>query len=450
MAAQSFLDRLPTVNTGITGSVTYEGLTLRIFGFDDTSPNLSNGTKLELLNKNMIQTDDGFSLWCAKVKVLDGPYKNKVGFVYASLTTFGNYADYSQGIINAPSNSGSSGGSFIDKLSTQNTGTTGQVTYEGLTLRMKSFDDVSPNLKMGTKLELLNTNMVQTDDGLGLWCAKVKVMEGDHKGKVGYVYASLTTFGDYADYTSGKLSCPKGFIADKSSSSSSSSSSGSFLDQLSTVNTGCTGLITFEGLLLKTSNWEDGLSLAKGTKIELLSNKMIRSTDSWALNHIKVKVLTGTYTGKVGYVYPSSTTFTKYSDYTNQSMYPPKGFTGDDSSGSTSGSSSSSTTTENTGSWDLPTFPTERTGISGTVNIATGAYAYEDDGQWLTEVKLPENSTFSLLNKQVFHDAMNDDFYIKVKVTYDPTNTYTNKVMYITILDTNLSTRFDQTGLKVN
>lgn len=431
--AQSFTDRLPTVKTGITACVTYDGAFLKVYGHEDLSNPIKASAKIELLNLKSI--NDNSSLPTLKLKVIDdnddGSRNGLVGYMYPSLTSLTNVYSYTTNKVEF---------NFKTMLPTVTTGSTGTVTFDGGTLRVTGFDDNKISLPKGTKIELLSNKMIRAIDCLALNHIKVKVLEGANTGAVGYMYPSSTSFGDYADYTNETMNPPKGFTGTEVAKPT-----GKFADMLTTVNTGCTGEVTFEGGTLKMKTFDDvSPSLKKGAKIELLSNKMVKGTDSWGLYHIKVKVIDdkdgGANNGKVGYMYPSSTSFTNYAEYSSESINPPKGFTADPEA-------NKSTTTTNAGSYDLPTYPTERTGITGNVNSVLGdAWAYEDGSDWVTEVYLPLNSKFDLLNKKVFKDAITGNNFIKVRVTYDPKGTFTNKIMWVDILDTSLSDRFDQSS----
>ncbi len=312
---------------------------------------------------------------------------------------------------------GATAQSFIDRLSTVTTNLKGCTTADAQ-LKVYGHDDMDHFLKSGVSFELLNMSSIKDKNKVNT--IKVKITydydNSSNVGLIGYLPVTATSFNQF--YNSGLSK----IMYD-------------YKNLLPTVATGWKGEVTFEGLTLRMNSFEDiDPPLSTGTKIELLNSKMIRTHDCISLCVAKVKVLDGPHTGKVGYLYPALTTFDTKMDYPGMIITGPP---------TTTAKTTTPTTVEDYGA--LPNYPSERTGITGTVVLSTGAYAYEDDGVWAAEVKLPENATFVVLNKKVFYDDLNTDYYIKVKVTYDPNGTYTGKTMYITILDTSLSSRFSQT-----
>jgi len=307
--------------------------------------------------------------------------------------------------------------SFIDRLPTVTTKLKG-CTTSGAELKVYGHDDMDHFIKSGVSFELLNMSTIK--DRSKVNTIKVKITydynNASNVGLIGYLPISSTSLNQFYNSSTSKI------VYD-------------YKNLIPTATTGWKGEVTFEGLTLRMYSFDDITpALSKGTKIELLSSKMVRTHDCISLCVAKIKVLEGPEAGKIGYVYPALTTFDTKMDYTNLLITGPP-------------AAATTTTPAYTGGYnDLPNYTTERTGITGTVTISYGAMAYEDGSDWLDDVTIPENATFVLLNKKVFYDSLTGEYFIKTKITYDPKGTYTGKTMYITILDTSLSGRFSQTG----
>jgi len=307
--------------------------------------------------------------------------------------------------------------SFLDRLATVNTGIKGCVKSSSQ-LKVFGYNDETHTLSSSVSFELLNLSTIK--DRSKEATIKVKIISDynnpANKGLVGYVPVSVTSLAPFYAEATGKVNI-------------------NFKNIIPTQTTGWKGVVTFDGLPFWVNGFTDTTTnLPKGTKVELLNSKMERTYDCLELCYAKFKVLDGAYAGKVGYAYAALT------DFDTKMDYPGLVITGPPPVGTTT----NSTNVGNDGGSDLPNYPTERTGITGTVNIAYGAIAYVDGSDWLDDFTLVENSTFVLLNKQVFFDSVTGEYFIKTKVTYDPTGAHTGKTMYITILDTDLYTRFNE------
>lgn len=289
--AQSFIDRLPTVNTGIKGCFTTDIGFIKVYGHDDLTHPIKTGMSFDLLNVNSVKDD--YSLNTLKIKVTydpDGKLEGTIGYVYPSGTSLTDLFNYSTSRVEI---------NFKNLLPTENTGMKGTVTYEGLTLRMNDFDDYSPNLANGTAIELLNTRMVKTIDCMGLCLAKVKVLDGPHAGKVGYVYASLTSFSSKADYTNLTIG-----------GSGSSASTGTTFDPADYVNerTGISGsIIAINDTVNYAYGYEDGkdvfseVHVPAGATFTLL-NKKVLYVDETLDYYIKVRMTSGEYSNTIMWI----------------------------------------------------------------------------------------------------------------------------------------------------
>lgn len=446
---KKFLAQLKTEKTGVQGFVTFDGGTFRTGSFEDKSPNLDLGTKVELLSPKMIKDNTSWGLYHVKLKVLEGPQKGQVGYMYAASTSFSDYANYTAENLNMDKlklDSRQPDEKFIGQIPTVVTGIKGTVTFDGGTLKLTSFADDGPSLKKGAVLELMGSKMMKSTDDIALHHIKVKVIDdkssGMQNGKIGFMYPSSTSFSAFTDYGTSTI--------DLDRAKNAPVRSGNFIDYIKTEYTGTTGIVTFDGGTLKMTSFEDSdVTLKYGTKIELLSNNMIKGDDSWGLYHVKVKVIDdledGANNGKVGYMYPASTSFVEYADYAAERMNAPKGFVPDSEK-----KDDAAATGDVKGSFDLPDFTSERTGITGTVDGVLGdAWAYVDGSDWVTEVYLKEGAKFTLLNKKVFLDAITKFYFVKVQVTSDPSNTYTGKVMYVNVEETTLTTKLNKTTLTI-
>lgn len=471
-ACKSFIDQVPTEKTGAKGTVTFDGGTLKMCDFEDTSPNLKKGAEIELLSPRMVKDKTSWSLSHVKVKVIDdngtGTHNGKIGYMYPASTSFASYADYGTERIDLKRlKDGSSivkediaeqpikrnaDLNFLDQVPTEKTGVKGTVTYDGGTLKQTSFEDTSPNLDRGTEIELLSPVMLKDNTSIGLHHIKVKILEGHFKGEIGFMYPSSTSFSEYTDYNSKRIRVED---AKDAPVAKKKDYDGDFIDRVATEKTGCTGIVTFDGGTLKMSSFDDSRThLVYGSKIELLSHTMIKEDGGWGLYHIKVKITddleSGKHNGKIGYMYPASTSFSPYANYSAEYMDAPKGFTPDtekkdkdDVAGVVDGDLAD-------GSFELPSFANEKTGITGAIDGTLGdAWAYAEGSDWSKEVHLKNGTKFDLLSRKIFKDAITKYYFIKVKVTLDPDKTYTGKVMWVNVDETTINNKADKTDLTI-
>lgn len=485
---KTFIDQVSTENTGVKGKVTFDGGTLKMCSFDDTAPNLKKGTKIELLSPRMIKDNTSWKLHHIKVKIIDdlgsGAMNGKIGYMYPASTSFSNYADYTTEkilvkkikededmpppILDIALDSPIASADFLDQLPTENTGVKGTVTFDGGTLKTASFNDVSPSLEKGTRLELISPRMLKDNTYIALHHVKVKVLEGPYKGEIGYMYPSSTSFSKYTDYDNTRIKVEDALDVDVEDAPFDippppppppPSYTGKFLDRLKTEKTGATGIVTFDGGTLKITSFDDSKThLVYGAKIELLSRDMVKEDGGWGLYHIKVKVTDdladGSHNGKVGYMYPASTSFVSFANYSDEKMEAPKGFSPDlkkdKDNGNDYGALNAPDPTPTDGSYELPSFANEKTGITGTISSGLGdAYAYTDGSDWSKEVYLKAGTKFELLSKKVFKDAITKYFFIKIKVTSDPGKTFTGKTMWVNVDETSLLDRANKTDLTI-
>lgn len=296
---------------------------------------------------------------------------------------------------------------FADKIATEKTGVKGTVNFDNATLKTCGFDDVVPKLKKGAHLELLSSALVKDDSEWGLYHLKVKVIddneEGDNNGKVGYMYPTSTTFAGFANYTTQTID-----VAALKENPNRIIYEGSFIDILPTEPTGLKGTVEYNESALKQYDFEDiGTTLKKGTPIELLNYKMIIEPTGLNLTHIKVKVLKGKYKGQVGYMYPSSTSFMQYADYSNsridlKKQMPVK------------------TQRKYKGRF-IDFAKTEKTGTTGVVTYDGSSIKVKgfDDNR----LTLKQGSKIELLSYSMITENSGDSFYlIKVKVLNDLEN----------------------------
>ncbi len=307
--------------------------------------------------------------------------------------------------------------SFINRIPTVVTGIKGCIKTSSQ-LKVFGHDDETHTVSSSVSFELLNFTTIK--DKSRAATIKVKIVydysNSANNGLVGYIPVSATSLAPFYSEQAGKITI-------------------NFKNIIPTQTTGWKGVVTFDGLPFWVNGFTDTTTnLPKGTKVELLNSKMVRTYDCLELCYAKFKVLDGQYVGKVGYAYAALTDFDTKMDYPGLVITGPPPVA----------SASTNTNVGDAGSYDLPTYPTERTGITGTVNLAYGAIGYEDGTDWLEDITLGEKTTFVLLNKKVFLDAVTGEYFIKTKITYDPTGTYTGKIVWLTILDTDLYTRFNQ------
>jgi hypothetical protein len=479
---KSFIDQVYTEKTGIKGKVTFDGGTLKMCNFEDTAPNLKKGTEIELLSPKMIKDNTSWNLSHIKIKVIvdkgTGAMNGKIGYMYPASTSFSSYADYTTEkilvkkikededmppIMDIALDSPIASADFLDQLPTEHTGVKGIVTFDGGTLKTASFNDVSPSLEKGTRLELISPRMLKDNTYIALHHVKVKVLEGPYKGEIGYMYPSSTSFSKYTDYDNTRIKVEDALDVDVEDAPFDipppPSYTGNFLDRLKTEKTGATGIVTFDGGTLKITSFDDSKThLVYGAKIELLSRDMVKEDGGWNLYHIKVKVTDdladGRHNGKVGYMYPASTSFVSFANYSDEKMEAPKGFLPDLKKDKDNGNDydalNAPDPTPADGSYELPSFTNEKTGITGTINSGLGdAYAYADGSDWSKEVYLKTGTKFELLSKKVFKDAITKYFFIKIKVTSDPGKNFTGKIMWVNLDETSISDRANKTDLTI-
>lgn len=473
-ACKSFINQVYTENTGLKGKVTFDGGTLKMCDFEDTAPNLKKGTEIELLSPKMIKDNTSWNLSHIKVKVIDdkgtGTMNGKIGYMYPASTSFSAFADYTTERINIdninikPSNqiTPKNNTSFLNKLDTEVTGVTGTVTFDGGTLKQSSFEDTSPNLDKGTAIELISPKMLKDNTSIALHHVKVKVLEGPYKGEIGYMYPSSTSFSKYTDYDNTRIKVEDALDVEEDAPFAippPPSYTGNFLARLKTEKTGATGIVTFDGGTLKITSFDDSKThLVYGAKIELLSRDMVKEDGGWNLYHIKVKVIDdladGRHNGKIGYMYPASTSFVSFANYTEERMEAPKGFSPDLKKDKDENNNNDNFTaaapTPSDGSYELPSFTNEKTGITGIINSGLGdAYAYTDGSDWAKEVYLKAGTKFELLSKKVFKDAITKYYFIKIKIIADPDKTFTGKTMWVNVDETSIADRANKTDLTI-
>lgn len=322
-------------------------------------------------------------------------------------------------IFSVAATSATTAQAFLNRLPTVNTGIKGCINTDYCFLKVSGHDDLSHEIKNGSSFELLNFSTIKDDKSLSTLKIKITYDAGDGSNKdlVGYVYPVTTSISKYVNYTTNRVSID-------------------FPNLIPTSYTGITGSVTYEGLTLRQKDFNDySPNLSSGTKFELLSTTVARSIDCMDLALVKIKVTDGPHAGKVGYVYPSLTTLNGSIDYTNNVI--------------TAGGSTTPTPTQSYTADNMADYVTERTGISGVVEKTNDtldyAYGFEDGEDWLDEVHVKAGTRFDLLNKKVYFEEDVYDYYIKVRVTYDPQGLYTNKIMWLTIYNTSLSSRFDET-----
>lgn len=473
LTGKKFIDQVATEKTGVKGTVTFDGGTLKMNSFDDLSPNLEKGAEIELLSPKMVKDNSEWNLSHIKVKVIDdhasGKYNGKVGYMYPASTSFSDYANYGLARIDyerIPSGNKENkpDKKFLELLATENLGLEGTVTFDGGTLKTQTFDDQDIHLDLGTKLELLSSRMVRDNTSLNLCNIKVKVIEGPYKGSIGYMYPSSTSFGDYTNYTDLTLDI------DRARTSPGKLSTTDFINQVPTEYTGTTGIVTFDGGTLKMGSFDDmSPNLKRGSKIELLSRRMIKGTDSWGLYHVKVKVIDdlddGYNNGKIGYMYPASTSFSPYADYTAERMNAPEGFVGE-AAENVEGIDVVEEVVDDgipvidndippdpslgKPKQEIPDYPTVTTGVKGTIVSDMGdAWAYEQGSDWVTEAYIKTGTAFELLNRNVFYDRVTKYYFIKVKITTSPEKIYIGKTMWLNVEETSLKNRFNKDILEI-
>ncbi|UPT68411.1 MAG: hypothetical protein M0D57_07195 [Sphingobacteriales bacterium JAD_PAG50586_3] len=428
ISSSSFLDQVPTSYTGAKGTVTFDGGTLKTKTFNDVSPNLKKGAKIELLSTKMIKDNTSLNLNHVKVKIIDdldgGQYNGMVGFMYPSSTSFGDMADYTSGKIdlNKTTTTSSSSGNILNLVPNVSTGITGKITFDGARFKITGFDDNNGNITEGAVFKLLNTEMVP--DNSNLYNVKIEIISdkdgGKFKGKTGYVYAASTNLD--VDYTTGMVTTQ----SSRTTTTTSNSSSG-FADRLVTTNPGVYGKITFSPTAgFKQYSHDDVTRVNEGATFELLSRKLIK--DNSDIYTIKVKIIddngSGVYNGKIGYVYPASTSLSDYVDYTAERI----------DGGPTSNSGSSSKSRSNS---FLDQITSTYPGVYGKITFSPDAgflqYSWDDN----TRVK--EGATFELLSREMAEDNSSLN-RIKVKIIDDNgSGIYNGKIGYVYPASTSLT-----------
>jgi hypothetical protein len=336
-SGSTILNKVSSVNTGMTGKITFDGARFKVKDFDDNSGNISEGATFKLLNKQMVA--DNSSLYNVKIEIVKdkdgGKFNGKVGYVYAASTDLD--VDYTTGYVNSTSStpsytSPSSSSPFLDRVITSSPGVYGKITFSpNAGFKQFSHDD-DTRVNEGATFELLSRTMAK--DKIDLYTLKIKIIDdngnGKFNGKIGYVYGASTTLSDNMNYDTGKIdggATSLRSIGTSSGSSSpsysSSSSSNSFQDRLITTNPGVYGKVTFSpNAGFKQFGHNDDTRVNEGATFELLSRTMIK--DNIDLYTIKIKIIddngSGKFNGKVGFMYPASTTLTDYTNYTSEKI----------------------------------------------------------------------------------------------------------------------------------
>jgi hypothetical protein len=341
-SASAFIDRVPTTKTGVIGKVTfYPTASLKSAGFDDLT-RVNEGSTFELLNFKMVKDDAG--LYTIKIKIINdngsGQHNSKIGYIYPASTTLTGYTDYSREVIdmdqsNVPidnivpppavdSDNGpvvdqtavvDANDGFLDQIPDEYTGLTGTITFDQISFKKTSFADEEPRLKKGAIIELLSPKIIKDNKIQNLYYIKVQIVNdlggGTFNKQVGFVYVGSTSFSTFANYSTLEID-----ITGLINSQTNKQQAKKYLGQVQTQKTGVIGTVTFDGGTLKTKSFSDvEPKLVKGTKIELYGVKMIKDNSFLNLHHIKVKVVDGPHKGKTGFMYPSSTSFSNYTDY---------------------------------------------------------------------------------------------------------------------------------------
>ncbi|UPT68412.1 MAG: hypothetical protein M0D57_07200 [Sphingobacteriales bacterium JAD_PAG50586_3] len=445
----SFINQLKTENTGITATITFDGARFKVKDFEDNSGNIPKGATFKLLNTKMAKDDIG--LFNVKIKIIDdnanGRYNGKIGYVYAASTSL--TVDYTTGtIVTGKSKDRKDGkvvktskkatNKFLNRVATEKTGITGKVTFSPTaSLKSTGFEDQT-RVNEGSTFELLSTTMVK--DNIDLYTIKIKIIDdngnGKQNGTVGYMYGASTDLADYMDYVSGTIG--RGYSAYKTSAKAYS---GNFEDRLQTTSPKVFGRVTFSpNASLKSTGFDDATRVNEGATFELLSRKMIK--DDISLYTIKIKIIddngNGQYNGKVGYMYPASTTITDYTDYTQEEVI----------GGPQTLKEVKIDYTAITGDAFLDRLSSINTGITGTVTFAPEAAlkfsGFDDD------TKVPEGATFELLNKKMVKDDIGL-YTIKVKIIDDKaTGKYNGFVGYIYGASTSLADNMDYAEAKID
>jgi hypothetical protein len=337
-----FLDRLPTEKTGVTGKVTFSPTaSLKSTGFDDLV-RVNEGATFELVNYRMIK--DNIGLYTIKIKIIDdngsGKYNSRIGYMYPASTTLSDYTDYSREVIdmdqsNVPIDNivpppavdsdnepvvdqttvADANDGFLEQIPDEYTGLTGTITFDQISFKKTSFADEEPRLKKGAIIELLSPKIIKDNKIQNLYYIKVQIVNdlggGTFNKQVGFVYVGSTSFSTFANYSTLEID-----ITGLINSQTNKQQAKKYLGQVQTQKTGAMGTVTFDGGTLKTKSFSDiEPKLVKGTRIELYGVKMVKDNTALGLHHIKVKVVDGPHKGKIGYMYPSSTSFSNYTDY---------------------------------------------------------------------------------------------------------------------------------------
>lgn len=331
---------------------------------------------------------------------------------------------------------------FLDQVETTNPGIKGKVTFSpDAGFKTSSWDDVT-RVKAGATFQLMTRELAK--DNIGLYCVKIKIIDdngsGKYNGKVGFMYGASTTLSDYMDYTSGRI---KGSPSEDVSSNDDDDDGGNFIDRAPTTNPKVYGKVTFSpNAGFKQFSHDDAARVNEGATFELMSRSMVK--DNIGLYTIKIKIIddngTGKYNGKVGYMYPASTTITDYTDYTSERVVGgPKSLsevTGgggdeDDDNGGFANQVSS-------------TFP----GIKGKVTFSPTAGFKMNS--WDDNTRVNEGATFELLNRKMAKDD-SGLYCVKIKIIDDNgSGKFNGKVGYMFGASTSLSDRMDYTTGKID
>lgn len=317
---------------------------------------------------------------------------------------------------------------FLDRVKNTYPGVKGKVTFEPqATLKVSGHDDYSNKINAGATFELLSRDMIQ--DNIGLYTIKIKILDdngtGKHNGKIGFMYPASTNLTDYTDYTEERI---VGGPTDDDEN---------FMDRVSNTYPGVYGKVTFSPqATLKISGHDDySNKINEGATFELLSRKMVK--DNIGLYTIKIKIIddngTGKHNGKIGYMYPASTTMTDYTDYTDERIV---------------GGPTSLSELKSSGGNFLDRVENTYPGVKGKVTFepqATLKITGHDD----YSTKINAGATFELLSRQMIQDNIGL-YTIKIKIIDDNgTGKHNGKIGYMYPASTNLTDYTDYTNERI-
>lgn len=337
-------------------------------------------------------------------------------------------------IIAGTINSASAQTKFLDKVETTSPGIKGKVTFSPTAgFKQYSWDD-DTRVNEGATFELMTRELAK--DNIGLYCVKIKILDdngsGKFNGKVGFMYGASTSLSDDMDYTSGRIT----------GGGSSSGSSSSYMDRASTTYPKVYGRVTFSPTAgFKSTGHDDKTRVNEGATFELMSRDMIK--DDIGLYTIKIKIVddngSGKYNGKVGYMYPASTTLTDYTDYTEERVVG-----GPKSLSEVGGGSSDSGDDDSFADQVVSTYP----GIKGRVTFSPTAGFKQFS--WDDNTRVNEGATFELLSRKMAKDNIGL-YCVKIKITDDnDSGKFNGKVGYMYGASTSLSDRMDYTTGKID